>query len=69
MQMYSKDEVGVVQQQVAVLVLADAGQDDEAQLHVVVALLALSVLHYDGAGRREQGVISEASKARIKKHL
>ena len=51
---HSEHQVGVVQQQVAVLVLSDAGDYDETQLDVAQTLLCLGVLHHNGAANQKE---------------
>ena len=47
-------ESGVVEQQDAVLVLTDACEDDETQLHVMVTLFAFGVLHHNRTEENNQ---------------
>lgn len=57
---HREHQVGVVQQQVAVLVLGDAGDDDEAQFDVAEAFLRLGVLHHYGAAWNKNIVYNKA---------
>ena len=60
-----------MQQQVAVLIFTDAREDYEAQLHVMVTLLTLRVLHHNRAEGDKYLIkmISEMKKKKLKLKL